>query len=370
MRRLTPLLLPLLLIACTHAEKLDLNRLKLPPGFHISVFAETRQPRFMVFSPGGVLLATGTSDGTVIAFPDPQHTGKASKAVNVLTDLNAPHGIAFHKGKLYVAETNQVNSYDWDEAQLKAANPHLITKLPHGEGHFTRSLLFANGKLYVAVGSSCNVCVEKDPRRAAILEMNDDGSNERIFARGLRNAVGPSFNDRTGTIWTGDNGRDWLGDNLPPEEVNDLGKNGGDFGWPYCYGSRIPDPEYKAQAQKRCPTTIAPIVQAQAHSAPLGTAFYTGSMFPKEYQGDYFVVFHGSWNRSVLSGYRVVRIRVRQDGKPESGAQDFITGWIKPGTRKDGPNMGRPAGIVVGPDGAMYVSDDTASVIYRVSYGK
>ena len=196
----------------------------------------------MAFSPGGVLLVTDMSDGTVLAFPDPKHTGHAERTVTVLSGLNAPHGIAFHKGKLYVAEINAVRRYDWDESQLRASNPQKIADLPgSGGGHSTRTILFANGKMYVAAGSSCNVCVEDDKRRAAVIEFNEDGSGQRIFASGLRNAVGLTLNPKTNTIWATDNGRDWLGDDLPPEEVNDLGPQGGNFGWPYCYGDRVPD---------------------------------------------------------------------------------------------------------------------------------
>ena len=178
----------------------------------------------MAFSPGGVLLVTDTSDGTVLALPDPKHTGRAERRCRCSSGLNAPHGIAFHKGKLYIAEINAVRRYDWDESQLRAGNSQKIADLPgSGGGHSTRTILFANGKMYVAVGSSCNVCVEDDKRRAAVTEYNEDGSGQRIFASGLRNAVGLTVNPKTNTIWATDNGRDWLGDDLPPEEVNDLG---------------------------------------------------------------------------------------------------------------------------------------------------
>src|SRR5262245_41619569 len=180
-RRLLMSLIPILLLSCTHAEKLDITRLKLPPGFRIAIFAQAPHARMMVFSPGGVLLVTSTSDGKVLAFPDPKRTGSAEKPVTVLQDLNAPHGIAFHTSKLYVAETSQIQRYDWDESQLRATNGQVIARIPGSGDHFTRTLLFADGKMYVSVGSSCNVCVEKDNRRAAILEFNDDGSGQRIF---------------------------------------------------------------------------------------------------------------------------------------------------------------------------------------------
>jgi glucose/arabinose dehydrogenase len=359
----------LFLMSCTHTEKLDLDRLQMPPGFHIAVFAQAPHARQLAFSPGGVLLVTDTSDGKVLAFPDPGHTGHAIRAITVLSDLNAPHGIAFHNGKLYVAEINAVRRYDWDESQLRAGNGQKIVDLPgSGGGHSTRSVVFANGKMYVSVGSSCNVCVEDEKRRAAVIEYNEDGSGERIFASGLRNSVGLTFNPRTHTLWAADNGRDWLGDDLPPEEVNDLGPNGGNFGWPYCYGNRILD---RSQSKDYdCSKTIAPKVEMQAHSAPLGLLFYEGKMFPAEYQGNLFVTFHGSWNRHVPTGYKVVRIKVNEQGEPQGPPEAFISGWLRPGEKKRGVWMGRPVGLAVGTDGAMYLSDDAAGVVYRLTWEK
>lgn len=360
-------LFPLLWLSCQHTEKFDLTRLKMPPGFQISVFAHVPNARQMAFSPGGVLLVTDTSNGRVLALPDPKHDGHAEQPVQVLSGLNAPHGIAFHKGKLYIAEINAVRRYDWDEAQLHAGNSQKIADLPgSGGGHSTRTILFTNSKMYVAVGSSCNVCVEDDKRRAAVTEYNEDGSGELTFASGLRNAVGLTVNPKTGTIWATDNGRDWLGDDLPPEEVNDLGPRGGNAGWPYCYGNRVPD---RSQSKDYdCSKTIAPAVEMQAHSAPLGLLFYEGEMFPPEYRGSLFVTFHGSWNRSVPTGYKVVRIKFNDKGEPQGPPEDFITGWIRPGETKKGKWMGRPVGLVVGPEGALYISDDSAGVVYRVTW--
>jgi glucose/arabinose dehydrogenase len=362
-------LFSLFLLSCAHREKLDLARLTLPPGFHIAVFAEVPHARQMAFSPSGVLLVTETSDGTVLALPDPKHTGHAERNVPILSGLNAPHGIAFHQGKLYVAEINAVRRYDWDEIQLRAGNGQKIVELPgSGGGHSTRTILFANGKMYVAAGSSCNVCVEDDKRRAAVTEYNEDGSGEHTFVSGLRNAVGLAFNPKTNTIWATDNGRDWLGDNLPPEEVDDLGPNGGNAGWPYCYGDRVLD---RTQSNDYdCSKTIIPAVEMQAHSAPLGLLFYGGEMFPAEYRGSLFVTFHGSWNRSVPTGYKVVRIKLDDKGQPQGPPEDFISGWLRPGETRKGVWMGRPVGLAVGPDGALYVSDDSAGVVYRVTSEK
>jgi glucose/arabinose dehydrogenase len=181
--------------------------------------------------------------------------------------------------------------------------------------------------------------------------------------------VGLAYNQNTGTVWTGENGRDWLGDNLPPDEINDLGKNGGDFGWPYCYGDRVVDPAHRAEGERRCLNSVPAKVNLQAHSAPIGIAFYEGKQFPAEYRGNLFVAFHGSWNRSTPTGYKVVRIRVNQQGAIEGQPEDFITGWREANAPK-GRWMGRPAGIAVGSDGTMYITDDYNGAIYKVTYGR
>ena len=384
MRRPSFALLPLLLAFLAqadlaHSEKtpFDLTRLKAPPGFHVAVFAEeVDSARMMVFSPGGVLLVSESGEGKVVALPDAKHVGKAERKVTVLDGLTEPHGLAFYGGKLYVAETDKVRRYDWDEANLRASNPKALTDLPTGGGHSTRTLLSHGGKIYAASGSSCNVCIENDPRRAAVVEFNPDGSGQKIFAKGLRNAVGLAVNPKTDTIWATVNGRDMLGDDVPPDVIVDLGKDGGDFGWPYCYGDRVRDSTFTQVAsgtgaeKDRCKNVVEPKVQIQAHSAPLGLAFYQGSEFPAEYRNNIFVAFHGSWNRSVPTGYKVARVKLDDKGQPQSGAEDFITGWLAPGETKKGRWMGRPVGIVFGSDGAMYLSDDGAGVIYRVTYAK
>jgi glucose/arabinose dehydrogenase len=349
----------------------DLAQLKAPAGFHVALFArEVDGPRLMVFSPGGVLLVSESGEGRVSALPDPQHTGKALKKVTILEGLKEPHGLAFYEGKLYVAENDKVVRYDWDEKNLRASHPQKLADLPGSAGHSTRTVIFHALKMYVSAGSSCNVCIEKDQRRAAVMEFNPDGTGMKIFAKGLRNAVGLAVNPKTDTVWVTVNGRDILGDDLPPEVIFDLGKNGGDFGWPYCYGDHIPDPQFTTPGDDRCKSVIGPKVQMQAHSAPLGLAFYEGSQFPNEYQNNIFVAFHGSWNRKIPTGYKIVRVKLDSNGQPQNGAQDFITGWLAPGETKHGRWMGRPVGIVFGADGSMYISDDAAGVIYRVTYGK
>jgi glucose/arabinose dehydrogenase len=366
-------LLPVLLATFSVAEQtpFNLKQLHLPDGFHIAVFADNiDSARMLTFTPGGVLLVSESGEGKVVALPDPRDTGKAAREVDVLSGLNEPHGIAFYQGKLYVAENDKVRRYDWDEANLRATNPAKLADLPTGGGHSTRSILFHGSKMYISAGSSCNVCIEKDPRRATVMEFNPDGSGQKIFAKGLRNAVGIAGNPKTDTVWVTVNGRDWLGDDLPPETIYDLGKNGGDAGWPYCYGDQAPDPNFTKAGDNRCASVLEPKVQMQAHSAPLGLAFYEGTMFPAEYRNNIFVAFHGSWNRSIPTGYKVVRVKLDDNGQPVGGAQDFITGWLAAGETKHGRWMGRPVGIAFAADGSMYLSDDAGGVIYRITYGK
>jgi len=347
----------------------DLKELKLPEGFRIEVFAgDLEGPRMLTFTPGGVLLVSESGEGKVVALPDAQHAGEADRVVTVLSGLNEPHGMAFYEGKFYVAENDKVRRYDWDEANLRATNGQKLADLPTGGGHSTRSLLFLGGKMYVSAGSSCNVCIEKDPRRAAVMQFNPDGSGQEIFAKGLRNAVGLAVNPKTNTLWVTVNGRDWLGDDLPPETIYDLGKGGVDAGWPYCYGDRVPDANFSKPGDNRCQSVIEPKVQMQAHSAPLGLAFNEGTMFPAEYRNNMFVAFHGSWNRSIPTGYKVVRVKLDDNGQPVGGAQDFITGWLAPGETKKGRWMGRPVGIAFGSDGSMYLSDDAGGAVYRITY--
>ena len=368
--------LPLVLASFLSAEKtaFDLNKLKLPEGFHISVFADNiGGARMLSFTPGGVLLVSDAGGGKIVALPDPKHTGKSERVVEVLKGLNEPHGIVLFEGKLYVAENDKVRSYDWDESNLRATNPKALTDLPTGGGHSTRSLLFLHGKMYVSAGSSCNVCVEKDPRRATVMEFNPDGTGMKIFAKGLRNAVGLAVNPKTDTVWVTVNGRDWLGDDLPPETIYDLGQGKVDAGWPFCYGDRIFDSGFAKSVDPvpgpdRCRSVIEPKVQMQAHSAPLGLAFNDGGMFPSEYRNNLFVALHGSWNRSVPTGYKVIRVKLDEKGQPVGEAQDFITGWLAPGETRKGRWMGRPVGVAFAPDGSMYVSDDAGGVIYRVTW--
>jgi glucose/arabinose dehydrogenase len=262
-----------------------------------------------------------------------------------------------------VAETGRVLRFRYDPAALRATEPAVVVPdLPPGGGHWTRTIAFGpDGRLYVSVGSSCNVCREQDPRRAAILRYEADGSGERLFASGLRNAVGIAFQPGTGALWATVNERDWRGDDLPPDQITEV-KEGRFYGWPDCFaagGRAVPDDRFSGSAS--CPPMALPTIEIQAHSAPLGLAFYTGRLFPPEYRGSLFVAYQGSWNRSVPTGYKVVRVPF-QNGNP-GAVEDFATGWLA-----DGRVHGRPIDLAVGADGALYLTDQSAARVYRISY--
>ncbi len=336
-----------------------LDKIVLPEGFKIEEFAgRLGQPRLMAMSPDRVLFTTSMGNGAVLALPDSDKNGRADKVVTFVEGLKRPNSIAFHDGYLYVGETDKIVRFKYGGYDKEPGRKEVLVPGLPNNGHFTKTVDFGpDGKMYVSMGSSCNVCVEEDKRRAAILIFDDDGKNGKVYASGLRNSVGLTRHPETGELWATDNGRDWLGDNLPPEEVNII-REGKDYGWPYCYGDNVPDPDYNEPG--KCVKTVPPAVKMQAHSAPLGLTFYNGRMFPPEYRGDLFVAFHGSWNRSEPTGYKVVRIKMK-DGKPE-GIEDFASGWLRGVNR-----YGRPVGVTVGPDGELFVSDDMRGVIYRIT---
>jgi glucose/arabinose dehydrogenase len=339
-------------------------RLTVPPGFAIDVFADrVGSVRFMALDPAGTLLVSEPSRGRVLALPDKNGTGRADGVQTVVDGLDQPHGLAFKDGALYVAENARVLRFRYDPATIKAAQQTVVVpSLPAGGGHWTRTVVFGpDGHLYVSVGSSCNVCRESDKRRAAILRYNADGSGETLFATGLRNAVGLAFHPATGVLWATVNERDWRGDDVPPDYVTEV-KAGSVHGWPDCMvvgGKPIPDDRFARGA--RCEGVTPPTVEIPAHSAPIGITFYTGTQFPAQYRGSAFVAYRGSWNRTIPTGYKIVHLRFR-DGRP-AGVEDFVTGWLEGSSA-----WGRPVDVIVGRDGALYVSDQGAGRIYRVSY--
>ena len=339
------------------------GKLTVPAGFKVSQFASGLNGiRFMALSPDGVMYASQPGRGRIVRLPDANNDGVVDAIVEVASGLNQPHGLAFHKGALYVANTGGVVKLTLGANGVATGAPVAVNNYPSGGGHWTRTIVFgADSAMYVAVGSSCNLCVEQTPERAAVLRFNEDGSGKRIYATGLRNAVGLAVHPETGALWASQNERDNLPPNhedLPPEEIN-IVTDGADYGWPYCHSDKIPNPEYNDTA--RCANTVAPALKLQAHSAPLGMTFLTrATMFPAAYRGDLLVAYHGSWNRSTPTGAKIVRVRVA-NGKPVS-VEDFITGW----QTSNGARWGRPVDVAVAADGSVFISDDDAGAIYRV----
>lgn len=354
------IILSLILLVPYPAFSSVLDEIKLQDGFEIEEYAQgLGDARFMAVSPDGILFVASMDKGNVLALPDKNSDGKADEVKTYVSGLKRPNSITFHEGYLYVGETDKISRFKYEGYDTKPGEKEVIVSGLPNKGHFTKTIEFGpDGKMYVSMGSSCNVCVEKDKRRATILVYSPEGKDGKVYASGLRNSVGLALHPGTGELWATDNGRDWLGDNLPPEEIN-LIKEGKDYGWPYCYGDNIPDPDF--DEPEKCKDTVKPVVKMQAHSAPLGLTFYDGDMFPDEYKDDLFVAFHGSWNRTVPTGYKVVRIKMK-DGKPE-GIEDFAYGWLKGEKR-----LGRPVDVIVGPSGELFVSDDMRGVIYRIRF--
>ncbi len=346
----------------------DAQTLNLPPGFRVNLYAVGMSGvRWLGLGPRGLLYATAPSGDRVYTLPDANGDGVAD-ALHVFADgLRGAHGLAFRDGAVYVATESQIIRLT-DSNGDGTADKHevLASDLPSGGGHSTRTLLFQpDGSLLVAAGSSCNVCQETDPKRAAISLYSADGKFQRIFAAGLRNAVGLVLQPGSNTVWASVNGRDGLGDNTPPETIYQV-QDGQNYGWPYCYGQRIPDTTQSPPADF-CAQTGVPAVEMQAHSAPLGLAFYDGKQFPAQFAGDLFVAFHGSWNRTVPTGYKLVRVRFA-GGHPDPQAgdalvQDFATGW-----NRNGDVWGRPVDPLVAPDGSLLLTDDKTGAIYRITY--
>ena len=340
--------------------------LTVAAGMHIYYFAKVPGARVMALGPDGAVYVSVTSANKVVRVWDTNGDNVADSSRTVVSGLSGPSGLAFHKGYLYIANTNGVVRVQLDANGIASAAPVAVNSLPSGGGHSTRTIAFgADSAMYLTVGSTCNLCVESDSERATVVRFNEDGSNGRVFSRGLRNAVGLAVNPSTKTLWVSQNERDNIApdhQNLPAEEINIL-QDGKDFGWPYCYSlnrSAVPNPEYNDAA--RCATTVPAALEMQAHSAPLGMTFLASArLMPSEYRGDLLVAFHGSWDRDQPTGAKVVRVRVANGGPV--GIEDFVSGW----QRADGSRWGRPADVEVYTDGSVLISDDTYGAIYRVA---
>lgn len=344
------------------------SNLTVPPKFSLRIFASNLgSPRDLEMSPQGTLIASLPSKGIVVALPDKNNDHKSDREITVVSGLSRPHGLAFYGNKLFLAEETRVSRYNWNEETLSATFDKKLFDLPKGGRHFSRTIaITSQGQLFVSIGSTCDVCFENHPFLAAVIVSDTDGASPRLWAKGLRNAVFISLNPQTSELWGTEMGRDFLGDNLPPDEINII-KDGRDYGWPLCYGNRVHDTDFDQKAyiqvvpQPPCGQTEPPVYEIAAHSAPLGLSFVTSDKFPKDWQGDLLVAYHGSWNRSIPIGYKVVKINI-ENGQALA-EEDFITGFLQ-----DSQVIARPVDLVFDKSGALYVSDDKAGQIFKVDY--
>jgi len=353
-----------------HVESQPSNAtLHLLPGFRISLFADKLDnPRAMLQAPNGDVIVSEPGAGKIIILRDANHDGIAEQRFTFASGLDNPYGLAFHDRFLYVGSESALLRFPYAAGQTSAnGKPQVIGPLPSG-GHSTRGVLFnrAGTKMYVSIGSNSNVSAGEGPERASIIELNPDGSGRHVFAGGMRNPVGMAWEPVTGALWTAVNERDGLGDELVPDYATDV-KAGAFYGWPYAYLGAHEDPRRAGERPDLVKKTIPPAVPIQSHSAPLGIAFYQGSMFPPEYRGRAFVALHGSWNREPRTGYKVISIPFK-NGKPTGGYDDFVAGWMPDETSRT--VWGRPVGLLVLADGSLLISDDGGEKIWRVTYGK
>lgn len=350
----------LLSFSCA-AGKLPLNLIKLPPGFKIELYAkDLPSARAMVLSTHGTLFV-GSRDGNVYALKDTNGDNKADAKFVIARGLNMPVGVDLRDGALYVSDTTRILRYDDIESRLAdPPKPVVVSDVFPEAQHGWKFIRFGpDDKLYVPVGAPCNVCNE-GPNYAIITRMDPDGSNLETFVSGVRNSVGFDWHPETRDLWFTNNGRDWMGDKLPPEQLNRAAKKGLNFGFPFCH-SGIPDPEFGDGVD--CSQFAEPAVKLPAHVAPLGMRFYTGKMFPPAYRNQIIIAEHGSWNSSIPVGYRLSLVRL--ENSKVVAYEVFAEGWLQ-----EGRAWGRPVDVLVMPDGALLVSDDAADAVYRISYGE
>jgi len=339
------------------------ERLRLPPGFTVRLYATgVDNARSLARGDNGTVFVGSLTAGNVYALPDADGDGAADAVLTLARGLQMPSGVAFRDGALYVAEVSRVLRFDAIETQLDAAPRPIVTfaGFPRDTQHGWKYLAFGpDGYLYVPVGAPCNVCRVVQDRYAAIFRMRPDGTDRTVFARGVRNTLGFDWHPETGALWFGDNGRDMLGDDIPPDEINVAIQAGLDFGFPECFGTDVVDPDFGIEGD--CKVATPPLLDLPAHVAPLGMKFYTGTSFPEPYRNALFVAEHGSWNRAQSVGHRLMVVRERHDSVPFYDV--FAEGWL--GRRRA---WGRPVDVLGMPDGSLLVSDDVANVIYRITY--
>ncbi|MEO6870559.1 MAG: PQQ-dependent sugar dehydrogenase, partial [Ginsengibacter sp.] len=342
-----------------------LDKIKLPPGFKIEVYAEIKGARQMCVSPEGTLFV-GTKGKSVYAVPDANHDGKADNVYEIATRLNIPNGVAIKNGNLYIGTISTIYRIDNIEKDLSNPAKAIIVydKYPTDTHHGMKFIAFGpDGKLYVPVGAPCNICEPEKPIYASMTRINDDGTGFEIFAKGIRNTVGFDWDPQSGNIWFTDNGRDMLGDDVPNDELNMASRPGMNFGYPYCHQGNILDPEFGKG--KNCSDYDAPAQLLGAHVASLGLRFNKENKFPAEYDHTIFIAEHGSWNRSTPVGYQVVSVKLDKDGKAQK-PEVFASGWLQ--NVRD--VSGRPVDVQFLKDGSLLVSDDYAGAIYKISYSK
>ncbi len=344
-------------------EKLPLHKIRLPKGFSIELYATgVPDARSLALSPSGVLYVGSRGKGNVYAVVDTDGDHHADRVYVIASGLMMPNGVAYRNGSLYVAEVHRILRFDDIDRHLDDPPKPVVIRddLPRERWHGWKYIRFGpDGWLYVPIGAPCNVCEREDPRFATISRMKPDGSKFEIFARGVRNSVGFDWDPATGDLWFTDNGRDWLGDDLPPDELNHAPRPGLHFGFPYCHGGDIPDPEFGSK--RDCKAFVPPAIKLGPHVASLGMEFYRGKMFPAKYRGNIFIAEHGSWNRSVPIGYRVTWVEIK-NGRAVA-YRVFAEGWLQ-----GREPWGRPVDLEMMPDGSLLVSDDFAGVIYRITY--
>ena len=349
----------------TNATEPRLEQLQLPPGFSIEVFAsDVKDARSLALGTKGTVFVGTRSRGRVYALVDTDGDGKPDRTYTIAKGLNVPNGVAFRDGALYVAEISQLLRYDGIEDNLADPPPPVLVSdaFPNDRHHGWRYISFGpDDKLYVPVGAPCNICASDPDRYAVIMRMNPDGSELETFARGIRNSVGFDWHPETKTLWFNDHGRDWMGDDLPSDELNHAPVAGMHFGYPYCHQGDTPDPEFGAN--RKCSEFTGPALLQGGHVAPNGLRFYTGNMFPAAYRKRIFIAQHGSWNRGTKNGYRIVTAEI--DNNKVTKYETFADGW-----QSDDTAWGRPVDLLVMPDGSLLVSDDQVGAIYRISYAK
>jgi glucose/arabinose dehydrogenase len=344
-------------------DDLPLEKIRLPDGFAIDIFADSvPDARSLALSPNGILYVGTRQAGNVYAVADADGDFRAERVVVIAKDLTMPNGVAWRDGSLFVAEPSRIFRFDDIDERLDDPPDPVVVRddYPTERLHGWKWIAFGpDGWLYVPVGAPCNICLSDDPIFGSITRMTPDGSRREVFASGIRNTVGFDWHPETGELWFTDNGRDMLGDEVPDDELNRAPEAGLHFGYPFCHGGEIADPQFGEQ--RPCADFTPPARKLGPHVAALGMEFYEGDQFPTEYRGQILIAQHGSWNRSEPIGYRVMRVRLEGDHAVEY--EVFAEGWLQ-----EGEAWGRPVDVETLPDGSLLVSDDHAGTIYRIRY--